>query len=434
MSQQPVTRFQLLRRWLGLTIATAAAAWVLRSFVASAAEVFWCLFPIWLLVGSWGLQLFPAPRLNAKSRTAGYAIIAILIAFPIMFYGFLVYVTNSIWSWSELAVCVYFFALSLESLLLIFFAAVGRLETYLKHAIRPRWQLVSVMVLKLLAYGVLIPFLLVTFAVHRPKLIPRSLTSPEAALVETVDFPARDGLRLSGVFLSVPKASGTVIVCHGVGANHADIKELFLRLNGVGFQILAFDFRGHGNSGGHTITYGMQERNDVLGAYDYCLTRNDIAAKPLFALGVSMGGASLLQALPDMPDVRAAVVDSAFSNLERMAEHQLRFFPQPARGPMTQLVRGMAWIEIGVDLRELAPADRLREVRIPLLIVHGSGDTVVPVEHAHMLRAAAVGPAQLIIEPEAPHIGSVMVDPTGYIHRVKRHFLDSISKPTKTAN
>lgn len=434
MPQQPVTRIQLLRRWLGLTCATAGAAWVLRHYVASSAEVFWCLFPIWVLVGSWGLQLFPAPRLNAKSRAAGYAIIAILIAFPILFYGFLVYVTSSLWSWSELALCVYFFALSLECVLLIFFAAVSRLEERLKRVVKPRWQLISVVALKILAYGVLIPFMLVTFAVHRPKLIPRPLTAMEAALVETVHFPARDGLPLSGIFLPAPQAVGTVIVCHGVGANHADIKHLFLRLNSVGFQIVAFDFRGHGNSSGHTITYGLRERDDVLGAYDYCLTRKDITEKPLFALGVSMGGASLLQALPDMPQVQAAVVDSAFSNLERMAEHQLRFIPQPARSPMAQLVRGVAWIEIGADLRELAPMDRLREIHIPLLIVHGSGDTVVPVAHAHVLRAAAVGPVQLIIEPEAPHIGSVILDPTGYIQRVKQHFLTSISKPTKAAN
>jgi alpha-beta hydrolase superfamily lysophospholipase len=219
---------------------------------------------------------------------------------------------------------------------------------------------------------------------------------------------------------------GTVVVCHGVGANHADIKPLFLKLYSAGFQVLAFDFRGHGNSDGHTITYGLLERQDVLGAYDYCLQRSDVRDKPLFALAVSMGGASLLQALPEMPLVRAAVVDSAFASLEMMAEYQLRYFPGGLRKALVQLVRVFGWIEIGADLRTLAPADRLKEVSIPLLIIHGSGDVVVPVEHASLLQKAATGPVQVYIENGAPHIGSEVIDPTGYTQRVKQHFVNAL--------
>lgn len=426
MPSECLTRSQKIQRWLGLTVATAIAVVVVRTQVASNAEAFWCQFPFWLISATWGLNLFPFPQLDAKSRLSRNAIIGVLVGFPILFYGFLVYVTNSIWSWSEVTLCVFFFSFSLECVLLLFFKAAGEIEHYVVARVPPHWGKVAYVGMKAIVYAILVPFLLVVLAVHRPKLIPRPLADPAVPIVESIGFPARDGLALRGIFLPRPHSIGTVIVCHGVGANHADIQPLFLALYHAGFQILAFDFRGHGNSAGHTITYGLQERGDVLGAYDYCLKRRDVDRTRLFALGVSMGGASLLQALPEMPEVRAAVVDSAFASLDRMAEHQLRFFPQLVRIPLVHLVRWFAWIETGVDLKRLSPADRLREISIPILIIHGSGDVVVPVEHAHLLRAAATGPVELWIEPEAPHIGSVAFDPTGYLQRVRAHFLSAV--------
>lgn len=426
MPNEPLSRTEMIQRWLLLMTVTVSAAVVVRAIVASNAEAFWVLFPLWLISAASGLHLFPFPQLTSQSPLARRLIKGILIGFPLLFYGFLVYVTNSVWSWTEAALCVYFFGFSLECFLLVFFKIASWIEHSLAARLTSRWRWCALVGEKVVVYAILVPFLLVVFAVHRPKLIPRPLTDPAIQKVESVGFPARDGLPLRGIFLPHPQAVGTIIVCHGVGANHADIQPLFLNLYHAGFQILAFDFRGHGNSAGHTITYGLQERQDVLGANDYCLQRSDVDRTRLFALGASMGGAALLQALPEMPEVRAAVVDSAFASLDQMAGHQLRFFPQVIRPPLVQLVRWFAWLETGADLQCLSPADRLREISIPLLIIHGSDDTVVPVEHAHLLRKAATGPVQLRVEPGAPHIGSVVFDPTGYIQRVKAHFLATV--------
>ena len=421
-----LTRLQFARRWLVLLALSAAVCVVVRSQVASPAEVFWVMFPLCLIGGSYGLRLFPFPELPSQSPLARRAVKCILIGFPILFYGGLVCATNSVWSWGEAVLCVYFFGFSLECLLLVFFKAATRIGQIVAARLTPRWRWLAFAGEKLAVYAILSPFLLVVFAVHRPKLIPRPLVEPPSQFVESVSFSARDGLQLRGVFLRHPQSLGTIIVCHGVGANHADIQPLLLSLYHAGFQIVAFDFRGHGNSAGHTITYGLQERWDVLGAYDFCLQHPEIDRQRLFALGASMGGAALLQALPEMPEIRAAVIDSAFASLDRMAAHQLRFFPPVVRAPMVQLVRWFAWIETGADLQRLSPVDRLREISIPLLIIHGSEDTVVPVEHAHLLRAATTGSVQLRIEPGAPHIGSVIFDPTGYVQQVKTHFLSAL--------
>lgn len=416
---------QRARRWLVLLTASAAVSVAIRSQVASPAEAFWVMFPLCLIAASYGLRLFPFPVLPSQLPLARRAIKCFLIGFPILFYGGLVYATNSVWTWGEAALCVYFFGFSLECFLLVFFKTATGIGHILATWLTPRWRWLAFVGEKLAVYAILIPFLLVVFAVHRPKLIPRPLVESPPQFVESVRFPARDGLQLRGVFLRHPQSLGTIIVCHGVGANHADIQPLFLSLYHAGFQILAFDFRGHGDSEGHTITYGLQERWDVLGAYDFCLQHPEIDRQRLFALGASMGGAALLQALPEMPEIRAAVVDSAFASLDRMAAHQLRFFPQIVRTPMVQMVRWFAWIETGADLQRLSPVDRLREISIPLLIVHGSEDNVVPIEHAHLLRAATTGPVQLRIEPGAPHIGSVIFDPAGYVQQVKSHFMSA---------
>ena len=246
--------------------------------------------------------------------------------------------TDSGWSWQEFFLVSYFFGLSFEISLLYIYQLLEFVHSRLRQRVNPQRAVAVSIVIRAAFYTVLVPYIFVIFAVHRPKLMPTPIAGVPIENVEQIEFQSRDeDTTLRGVFLKHDAPLGTVIVCHGVGANHSDMEVIHQVLYESGFQVFTFDFRGHGLSDGHTITYGLNERSDILGAYNACLSRNDVDPDRLYALGVSMGGASLTLALPDMPEVKAAVLDSAFADLTLMVEHQFRFLPEPFRKAVTQV-------------------------------------------------------------------------------------------------
>lgn len=406
---------------------------VVRMLVNSASEAFWMALPPVVLLGAGVVKVIPPPRLNSPTRLGRIVSIIILILFPPSYYYFLVFVTGSAWSWREFFLVSYFFGLSFEITLLYIYQFLEFIHNRLRQRVQPRYVGILFVTLRTAFYIVLVPYIFVIFAVHRPKLMPTPIAGIPIANVESIEFVSSDHphTMLRGVFLKPDKPVGTVIVCHGVGANHSDIEVIHQVVYEAGFQVFTFDFRGHGLSEGHTITYGLNERSDVLGAYNACLSRNDVHPGRLFALGVSMGGASLTLALPEMPLVRAAVLDSAFADLTLMVEHQFRFLPQSLRTIVTQVARAFSWIETGADINQLAPVRAIAKVDLPVLIIHGDADRIVPVEHASLLYAAASNPT-LHIEPECPHIGTVMLNSHKYERLVSQHFLRALNNKPDT--
>lgn len=391
-------------------------------WTTSPSESFWACLPVVILAAA-ALKLIPPPQLNAESRAGRIAILVILLTVPTLFYLTLTRLTNSQFSVWESVVATYFFGCCIELPMLYLF----QFRKWCSLAFDRRWPgwmakcLSSLLTLTI--YLLLIPVLLATMAVHRPKLRPDvtelQFTTGEIELVE-FDSRGPQPLRLRGDFWPVADSRGTMIVCHGVGANRRDISAITQLVHDCGYQVLSFDFRGHGDSDGRTITYGANERLDVLGAYDYCLSRSDVDPARLYALGVSMGGSSLLLALPDMPQVRAAVIDSAFADLSAMVDHQLRFFPGPLRRPLHQVTALAGWCETGFDIETIRPIDALPRITARLLFVAGSEDFIVPTEHSRRLHAAAPD-SQLHVEPEAPHIGAAMLNPAEYRRLLKLH-------------
>jgi alpha-beta hydrolase superfamily lysophospholipase len=401
------------------------SVYVLSHFLASRSEIFWVLVAPIAWLGSYGFQLFPAPHSRAKTKLGRAATVACLVLFPAAFYVFLVYATGSLWSWKEVTIAILFFAVALETVLIYLMQGLESITALLVARTNARWHIPLKGLMKLALYAALIPFLLVILSVHRPKLLPRVLHEIPSENRSQVKFLSRDGVtRLRGVFLSPPSPRGTVLVCHGVGANHADIVSISTILYDNRFQVVAFDFRGHGSSDGHTITYGWAERDDVLAAYDFCLAHPDVQPDRLYALGVSMGGATLIEALPEMPRVRAAVIDSAFATLRDMAEHQFRVFPKAIRPFLRQAARTMAWVEVGVDIESIRPIDSIAKTSIPLLLIHGTEDAVIPVENVRRLAAARSENLRVHIEPGAPHIGMAVLNPAQYTQLVRKQFAE----------
>lgn len=249
---------------------------------------------------------------------------------------------------------------------------------------------------------------------------------------ESVSFPSRvDGLRLDGWLLLPADGVATrrpVAIVHGWSRDRQSeveghVLEVAAHLVRQGRPVLLFDLRGWGRSAGYRFTLGAREVRDVGGAIDF-LDRRGLAADGVDLLGYSMGAAtSMLAASADLR-VRALVEDSGYSelvgllNVELPKASGLPGFFTPGTLLMTRLL-------VGADVYAIRPIDGLHGIAtrgIPLLVIHGEADALVPVDHGHRL-AAAYGPhAETLFVPGAEHANSYNVDPATYLARLSDFF------------
>lgn len=145
---------------------------------------------------------------------------------------------------------------------------------------------------------------------------------------EDVQFPAQDGVRLSGWFIpaaAADRTKGTIILAHGwlwnrlgdaaadlaadlSGTTPVELLRLAHALYGEGYHVLMFDLRNHGESAAHPpVTFGQSESNDLLGALAYLQTRPDVDKDRIGVISFSLGANALLYALPLTNQIRAAV-------------------------------------------------------------------------------------------------------------------------------
>lgn len=268
-----------------------------------------------------------------------------------------------------------------------------------------------------------------TWLAHRQAndyLHPRRLPPPEGALLrerhvlfQEMDLVTSDGVRLRAWY-TPPENGALILVAHGYGDRRPE--EFYALFADHGFGVLAWDFRGHGASGGELVTMGYDEVLDVEAALAYALTRPEVHR--VGAWGGSMGAVTMIRAAARNPGIEALVADSPFTTLED--ELDLRV-PFPLLNP---LIRFFAERETGLRLNRV---DALKDIpRIsprPVFLIQGLADTMVPVDSARRLYAAAGEPRQLWMEADVPHMNMYAYYEARYTRRVIKFFQEYLLDP-----
>jgi hypothetical protein len=215
---------------------------------------------------------------------------------------------------------------------------------------------------------------------------------------EDVFITTADGLRLHGWWLPAKGATlGTVLHLHGNAANVSNHLPLVAWLPGAGFNVLMLDYRGFGRSQGRPTLAGVVD--DAAAALAYLRSRPDVDARRIVVIGQSLGGATALRLLArDGDGVRLAVIEAAFASYRGIARDAA--LQSLVLAPLLPLALPM--LPGAAD----DPVAALAAVRVPLLIVHGTADEVIPFSHGE--RLAAVAPqAQFIRVDGARHMESL---------------------------
>jgi hypothetical protein len=215
---------------------------------------------------------------------------------------------------------------------------------------------------------------------------------------EDLRLPTSDGLTVSAWFLPAQqKAKGTILFLHGNAENISTHLASVHWLPARGFNVLLLDYRGYGASQGVPTVPGAQE--DIDSAMRYLLTRADIDNKRIIVLAQSLGGALGLHYIAHSAHrahLRGAVIDSAFTGYRDIAREKLRgsWLTWPLAWPLGLSVTG--------DYSPMEAAPQIAP--IPLLIIHGDRDQVIPLHHGQELFDAAREPKTLWVIPDTAHI------------------------------
>lgn len=238
---------------------------------------------------------------------------------------------------------------------------------------------------------------------------------------EKVSLRTSDGLALSGWFVPSPGGRDkTMVICHGWGDNKGEILARTLFLNRVeGFNLLYFDFRGHGESARSLVTMGKLELLDFAAAVAYLKESRPRCAASLGVYGLSMGAAVAAMALAAHPELKAAVVESPFADFREVGgrwawmNYRVPFFP------VITLLMAFARVRSGhCDIDTYSPEDYLPEARVPLLMIAGERDELMPPEDVRRLFAAAREPKEFWLVPGAVHAKCREAAPADYDARV----------------
>ncbi len=216
-----------------------------------------------------------------------------------------------------------------------------------------------------------------------------------------VEFKAADGTALFAWFLPArgePRAS--VLYLHGNAENISTHFANVAWMPAAGFNVLAFDYRGYGGSQGSPTLEGVQL--DVDAAMRTLLARPDVDPERIIIFGQSLGGALAIHYAAHSDyraNVRAIVVDSAFSDYRRIVKDKAASF---------FLTWPFQWLLPQTVDNDFSPVASVRAVSpIPLLFIHGERDSIVPVAHSQRLYARAAEPKEIWLVPDAGHIQAV---------------------------
>ncbi|MCI0749224.1 MAG: alpha/beta hydrolase [Nevskiales bacterium] len=219
---------------------------------------------------------------------------------------------------------------------------------------------------------------------------------------EDVYLNTPDGLRLHAWWLpAIGPVRGTVLFLHGNAENISTHIRSVAWLPAQGFNVFLPDYRGYGESQGTATMAGVH--TDAETALAYLARQPERNGTPLWVFGQSLGGAVALRTVAQSPyraAVCAVVVESAFSSPRLIAREKLAslWLTWPLQWPLSFLFSDA--------YSPLAVVDRISP--IPLLLIHGDADPVVPVSHAQRLHAAARDPKTLWIVPDGRHIDATL--------------------------
>jgi fermentation-respiration switch protein FrsA (DUF1100 family) len=227
---------------------------------------------------------------------------------------------------------------------------------------------------------------------------PHWLVTPVSLNLEAEDvlLTPEPGVQLHAWFFPHPEPLATLLFCHGNAGNVSHRLENVAYLLQTGFQVFLFDYRGYGHSSGRPSEQGLYR--DAATAWMHLLGRADTAGAPRIIFGRSLGGAVAVD-LATHAVADALIVESTFSSVHTLAR---LVFPLP-----------LPALPVKYD-----SLSKIGQVRMPLLVIHGEKDELIPFAQGRSLFEAASEPKTWYPVRGAGHNDTYLVGGDAYFRRL----------------
>jgi alpha/beta superfamily hydrolase len=181
-----------------------------------------------------------------------------------------------------------------------------------------------------------------------------------------------------------------------------------------GYNVLLFDFRNSGTSGGEITSVGQYEVCDLLGAIDY-IKAQDRIGQHVALLGFSMGASTSILAAAREPKVEALIADSPFADLTDYMEANLPVWSHLPAVPFNRAIMTITPPLPGIEPSAVSPIKEIGKIKGALLLIHGDTDRKIPLANSEQLLKAANSPdKQLLIIKGADHVQGFATDQKTY--------------------
>lgn len=201
---------------------------------------------------------------------------------------------------------------------------------------------------------------------------------------EDVFFTSADGVKLHGWYCPAKNPRGYVLFAHGNGGNLSSRWERYrLLANRLEFTVLAFDYRGYGQSEGKPSEAGLAA--DARAARAFLATKAGVPESEIILYGQSLGGAVMVE-LAAKDGAKVLILESTFTSLADIANFKFPLTP-PGR----------------ILHNEFDSLAKINQFRGPLLVLHGDKDNLVPFKQAERLYAAANEPKTFVTVQDGRH-------------------------------
>jgi dipeptidyl aminopeptidase/acylaminoacyl peptidase len=253
---------------------------------------------------------------------------------------------------------------------------------------------------------------------HTSVLHPSDLGLP----YEEIGLKTAEGINLSCWLVATPASRGTIIYLHGVSESKIVGLSLAKRFHDAGYNVFLYDSRRHGESDGSFCTYGFYEKHDTCTVINYLQSRPDIRTGKIGLFGTSMGAAVAIQVAAIDQRIAAVVAESGFATLRTVFDdYQKRMIKLPwhyLRNIVIKRSEHLAHFKANA----VSPYEAVKNVHVPLFIIHGTADDRIKYSYSEMLFRNAGNPKEIWLIEGAKHNDIAEVGGDEYPRRILEFF------------
>lgn len=219
--------------------------------------------------------------------------------------------------------------------------------------------------------------LLIIATLFADRLIFRPEPSSYRDTDEVIKIQTPTGEKISAKFYENSSAKYTILFSHGNAEDIGSNDSFAIRIRDLGFNILAYDYRGYGTSSGSPSETNAYD--DIDAAFDYLVTIRGVPPEKIILHGRSLGGAVAVD-LASRKEVAGLILESTFTTAFRVL----------TRHPV-------------IPFDKFKSINKIGSVRCPVLMIHGTKDWTIPIYHGERLFDAANEPKSAMWVDGAGH-------------------------------